>query len=181
MNTLFITIYYIISIKVAALHLALAYYLVEQHGYAGRRGVATTLDVVVETLVGQVEVLLYGVDNAHIGLMQKVVVYVVGGEAGRLDGVGYVALGRSDGHAEHLATFKLHGHVGVDAGACLERGGLAGQTIVDHVGHGGRGEPAGQHGLAFAEHHGTGRVAEEHAGLALCPVDHAGHFLGTYI
>ena len=92
-----------------------------------------------------------------------------------------VALSRSHRHAEHFAPLELHGHVGVDALASLEGGGLAGKAVVDDVGHGCRREFACQVVVAFPEHQGSGAIAEEHAGLALCPVDHARHLFGTYI
>ena len=135
----------------------------------------------METFRRQVKVLFDSVDYALVGLMQEEVVDVLQLHAGFLHHVAYVALGRGHRHAEHFAPFELHGNMGVNALASLEWGGFARQTVVYDIGHGRGCQLAGQIVVASAKHQCSGAVAEEHAGLALCPVDHACHLFRAYI
>ena len=119
----------------------------------------------------------HGLQDAHIGLVQRVEIHILGGEV--VGGQHVPDIPEGVGHREPVDLLALHLQV-------LGRGGIDGEGAVSR-----RGVRA-QHGVAWfagkadifnaftlAHHHAASCVAEQHAGAAVGPVGEAGQRFGT--
>src|SRR6185437_6324955 len=130
-----------------------------------RRRVGVLVDGDDHLFHWHVEALGGGFDDAHVG---------------GLEGFVHQRVERLHRNLEHLAPAHLDAHAMVllvlEAHRNTDR--VVQQVLVAAVGVQARGKDAGL--VGGFEHHRARAVAEQHAGLALAPVDHAGEGFGAH-